>query len=175
MFLKFADFFNFFLAFTLVDKGPFRRLLKYQCPQTSEADIPHRTKLREEIMKKVTVAEEHIRKELEVSLKPYQVDTQIQTFNSCRIFQGRSWSHLTLGHPGQTIHTLQSQPTTSLHPRCSRIIGNSTPKLSDTQALKAITVEPTPQRWSFVLLITTAFEKRYICYISSWWHFLTAL
>ncbi|OCH91413.1 hypothetical protein OBBRIDRAFT_834185 [Obba rivulosa] len=37
-------------SFRLVEKGSFRRLLIYQRPQTWERDIPHHTKLREEIL-----------------------------------------------------------------------------------------------------------------------------
>ncbi|KAH7903788.1 hypothetical protein BJ138DRAFT_990081, partial [Hygrophoropsis aurantiaca] len=36
-------------------------LLKYQRPQTKESDIPHRTKLREEILTKAVEAEVKIR------------------------------------------------------------------------------------------------------------------
>ncbi|KAH7920372.1 hypothetical protein BV22DRAFT_1021370, partial [Leucogyrophana mollusca] len=44
-------------SFTVVDKESFRALLKYQRPQTRESDIPHRTKLREEILTKAAEAE----------------------------------------------------------------------------------------------------------------------
>ena len=44
-------------AFQLVDKGAFRRLLMYTRPSLSERDIPHRTKIQEEILLKAEVAE----------------------------------------------------------------------------------------------------------------------
>jgi hypothetical protein len=39
-----------FQAFQLVDKGSFRRLLMYSRPSLSEKDIPHRTKIQQEII-----------------------------------------------------------------------------------------------------------------------------
>jgi hypothetical protein len=53
-------------AFTIVDKAPFRRTLEYQCPQTSESDIPHHTKLQEESMLKTEEAKECIAEEFKV-------------------------------------------------------------------------------------------------------------
>lgn len=41
-----------FKAFLLVDKPAFRRLLLYMRPATRELDIPHRTKVREEVIVK---------------------------------------------------------------------------------------------------------------------------
>jgi hypothetical protein len=38
----------------------------YQRPQTLESDIPHRTKLREEIIRKAELAKERIANELKV-------------------------------------------------------------------------------------------------------------
>ncbi|KAF5380029.1 hypothetical protein D9615_006171 [Tricholomella constricta] len=39
-------------AFQLIDKGSFRRLLKYLRPALSDKEIPHRTKLRQEILRR---------------------------------------------------------------------------------------------------------------------------
>lgn len=44
----------------MVDDAPFRRLLKYQRPMTKENEIPHRTKLRNEIVEKAKVAMERL-------------------------------------------------------------------------------------------------------------------
>ncbi|KAJ8581418.1 hypothetical protein M405DRAFT_710567, partial [Rhizopogon salebrosus TDB-379] len=43
-------------------------LLKYQHPQTSESDIPHRTKLREAILVKALAAEARIKEEFKISI-----------------------------------------------------------------------------------------------------------
>ncbi|RDB19238.1 hypothetical protein Hypma_013493 [Hypsizygus marmoreus] len=48
-------------AFTLVDKKSFRGILKYQRPATKESDIPHHTKLQEEVIYKAQVIEKRLR------------------------------------------------------------------------------------------------------------------
>lgn len=58
-------------AFTIVDKGAFRRILKYQRPQMLDNDMPHRTKLREEILYKAKVAEQRIREEFKVGFPSF--------------------------------------------------------------------------------------------------------
>ena len=55
---------NLFKAFQLVDKGVFRRLLMYARPSLSEKDIPHWTKIQEEILLRAEVAEAKVRKAL---------------------------------------------------------------------------------------------------------------
>ncbi|KAF7364524.1 HAT family dimerization domain-containing protein [Mycena venus] len=67
-------------AFMLVDKGPFRRLLQYFCPSLKESDIPHRTKMREEILKRTEDAEERLRSKLEDI--PGQVSFTFDTWTS---------------------------------------------------------------------------------------------
>ncbi|KAJ6522148.1 hypothetical protein B0H19DRAFT_1277472 [Mycena capillaripes] len=54
-------------AFMLVDKGPFRRLLQYCRPNLKESDIAHRTKMREEILKRTEEAEERLQSKLQAS------------------------------------------------------------------------------------------------------------
>jgi len=54
--------------FRIVDKEKFQVLLKYQRPATKDSDIPHRTKLREEIMLKANEAIERLKKHFKVSL-----------------------------------------------------------------------------------------------------------
>ncbi|KAJ7790417.1 hypothetical protein B0H14DRAFT_2626013 [Mycena olivaceomarginata] len=51
-------------GFMLVDKGPFRRLLRYCRPSLKESDIPHRTKMPEEILQRAKDAEDQLRSEL---------------------------------------------------------------------------------------------------------------
>ena len=48
---------NLFQAFQLVDKGAFRRLLMFSRPSLSEKDIPHRTKIHQEILLRAHAAE----------------------------------------------------------------------------------------------------------------------
>lgn len=57
-------------AFQLVDRGPFCRLLTYCRPslQVTETDIPHRTKLRTEILERAKIVEARVKEELKVSL-----------------------------------------------------------------------------------------------------------
>lgn len=45
----------------MVDKKSFRALLKYQRSQTTESDIPHRKKLREEILAKAEEVKADVR------------------------------------------------------------------------------------------------------------------
>jgi hypothetical protein len=47
-------------AFLLVDKGAFRRLLTYTRPGLSDKDIPHRDKVREEILRRAKMVESRI-------------------------------------------------------------------------------------------------------------------
>ena len=47
-----------------MDKKPFRDLLKYLRPSLTEKDIPHRMKIRKEIMKCAAIAEDRIRDRL---------------------------------------------------------------------------------------------------------------
>jgi hypothetical protein len=44
----------------VVDEKPFRKLLQYQRPTTKENEIPHRQKLRDEIIEKAKVAIERL-------------------------------------------------------------------------------------------------------------------
>ena len=55
-------------AFQLVDKGPFRRLITYLRPSLVDKDIPHRKKLRKEILQRAAVAEEALKQRLKVCL-----------------------------------------------------------------------------------------------------------
>ena len=53
-------------SFRVVDHGPFRKLLKYQRPATQESDIPHGTKLREEIIEKANIIIQRLKEEFKV-------------------------------------------------------------------------------------------------------------
>ena len=61
-------FFLLWKAFSVVDKTTFRALLKYQCPKMKDSDIPHRTKLRKEILVKAGNVENRLKEHLKVSL-----------------------------------------------------------------------------------------------------------
>ena len=50
----------------VVDKGPFCQLLQYQRPSTKDNNIPHRTKLREEVVEKAKVAIQRLTEHLAV-------------------------------------------------------------------------------------------------------------
>ena len=50
----------------IVEKSSFRALLTYQRPAMSDKDIPHRTKLREEIIYKAEVAIERLKQHFKV-------------------------------------------------------------------------------------------------------------
>ena len=52
-------------AFLLLDKGAFRRLLIYTRPGLSDKDIPHRNKVREEILQRSKVVESRIHERLQ--------------------------------------------------------------------------------------------------------------
>lgn len=63
--------FNCFLTvlvqpFQIVEKTKFRALLRYQRPAMKDSDIPHRTKLREEIIAKADEAIERLRAHFKV-------------------------------------------------------------------------------------------------------------
>ena len=58
---------TFYQALCLIDKGPFRRLLMYLRPSLSERDIPHRTTLRKEILKRAELVEARLKSTLKVS------------------------------------------------------------------------------------------------------------
>ena len=51
-------------AFRLIDRGSFRRLIKYCRPSISEGDIPHRTTLRADILRRAQIAEDKVRAKL---------------------------------------------------------------------------------------------------------------
>jgi hypothetical protein len=98
-------------------------------------------------MYKVTVAEERIRKELEVCIKRHIIRTlPYMTFNVYRKFLDRSQLPLMHGHRVQTIHISQSQHITLHRPRASQTIGNFAPRLWVTQPLKGTIVVPIPLR-----------------------------
>jgi len=68
--IQFFIFYSYILpsqAFQLVDKQPFRRLLTYLRPALGEKDIPHRTKLRTEILSRALALEQKLSKVLKVS------------------------------------------------------------------------------------------------------------
>ena len=98
---------------------------------------------------------------------------------SHRIFQARSRSLLTHGHPVRTIHTLLSQHITLPRQRIRLTIGNFAPRSSGTQASKAIIAEPILLLWFSELWIDMGSVTRQVwcwcCWANSWhlsvtWH-----
>jgi hypothetical protein len=55
-------------AFNLVEKPAFRQLLHYLRPGLASSDIPHRTKLREEVLQRAVQAESNLKARLQVCL-----------------------------------------------------------------------------------------------------------
>ena len=53
-------------ALQLIDKAPFHRLLRYLRPSLSEQDIPHRMKLRKEVLARAQQAEAQVKAALQV-------------------------------------------------------------------------------------------------------------
>jgi hypothetical protein len=51
-------------AFRLIERGTFRRLLKFCRPSLSEKDIPSRNTLRAEVLKRVHIAQERMREKM---------------------------------------------------------------------------------------------------------------
>lgn len=52
----------------MVDKSSFRALLKFQHPEIKDSDIPHRAKLREEILVQAGDIEERLKDHFKVNL-----------------------------------------------------------------------------------------------------------
>lgn len=60
--MRCSNTFTHLQAFRLIERGGFRRLLKFCRPSLSEKDIPHRHTLRAEILRRARNAEEQVRK-----------------------------------------------------------------------------------------------------------------
>ena len=65
-------------AIQFIDKPAFRNLLLYARPSLQNSDIPHRTKLRKEILARAKAVEERVRVKLQVRLL-----TLFNHWNSC--------------------------------------------------------------------------------------------
>ena len=68
MILSFLLMNNYLKAIQFIDKPAFRNLLLYACPSLQDSDIPHRTKLRKEILARAKAVEARIRDKLQVCL-----------------------------------------------------------------------------------------------------------
>ena len=55
-------------AFQLVDKGSFHQLLSYLRPSLLDKEIPHRTKLRTEVLEWASAVEGRVKEKLQVHL-----------------------------------------------------------------------------------------------------------
>ncbi|KAF8887636.1 hypothetical protein CPB84DRAFT_1849810 [Gymnopilus junonius] len=53
-------------SFHVVEEKPFRKLLKYQHPATQESDIPHHTKIQEEVIEKANLAIQRLKEEFKI-------------------------------------------------------------------------------------------------------------
>jgi hypothetical protein len=69
-------------AFRLIDKEPFRRLLTYLRPTLSSRDIPHRTKLRQEILERAELVQARVKTALQVCFSIIFVMRCIYYFNT---------------------------------------------------------------------------------------------
>jgi hypothetical protein len=58
------QFTHFYKAFLLIDRGSFHRLIKYCQPSISDSDIPHRTTLCADILRRALIAEEKVQAKL---------------------------------------------------------------------------------------------------------------
>ncbi|KAK7034322.1 HAT family dimerization domain-containing protein [Favolaschia claudopus] len=104
-------------AFLLVDKAPFRRVLQYSRPSLKESDIPHRTKMRAEVLERASEAEDRLRARLSASfLKSISLFSNRLTGTTKSIpgqvsFTFYTWTSKT-GDPffGVTGHYIDSPP-----------------------------------------------------------------
>ena len=89
-------------AFQLVDKPSFRRLLQYLRPSLSERDIPHRTKIHDEILDRSKLGLSRVLETIEVrrSALPCKFcwSNHLRRRSTARCL----W-HLTHGHPSMAI------------------------------------------------------------------------
>ncbi|KAF8811331.1 hypothetical protein BYT27DRAFT_7089668, partial [Phlegmacium glaucopus] len=116
-------------AFQLVEKGPFRHLLRYLRPTLPDNDIPHRKALRQAIAVKAATTEAHLRDILKVKYisSPRIILTRYRTYLA------RCHSPLMPGHLTLEIHFFQLLAITSMHHRIDQTIGNS--KLNNSPLL----------------------------------------
>jgi hypothetical protein len=93
-------------AFQLVDKVSFRRLLTYLRPSLLDNEIPHRTKLRTEILEQASAVEGRVKERLQVSLVSFLMPacahtTTEYTWSSLlyvRYMDFGNWQPLQLNH-----------------------------------------------------------------------------
>ena len=57
----------------IIDQPAFRNLIYFCRPTLTEKDIPHRTKLRKEIIEQAKVVENQVKKNLQVSVRGHYV------------------------------------------------------------------------------------------------------
>jgi hypothetical protein len=130
----------------LVDKGPFRRLLRYCRPSLKESDIPHRTKMREEILQRIEVAEERLRSKLKVMLDLIHLIRLRLNSMACRISLVRFLSRSTAGLQRPVIRSSVLRATTSTRRPIVQKIGASSLSNLPTLRSRATTLVTTFQR-----------------------------
>lgn len=92
-----------FKAFHLVDKASFRRLLMFTRPSLSEKDIPHRTKIHDEILFKAEEAEGRVRKALSMTKGKVSFTFDTWTSEAHDAYLSVTGHYITevVGHPKQ--------------------------------------------------------------------------
>jgi hypothetical protein len=129
-------------VFRLIDQSSFCCLLQYCYPSLADSDIPHHTKLQEQIMRRAKQVEEQIKEHLSVH-HSYMILLDFVLIQSYRKFLVRYHSLLTPGPPTLASLSCLSLGTTLMphlkhHSSGSFIATNSPSHLS-----KATTQEQT--------------------------------
>jgi hypothetical protein len=101
-------------AFYFLDKPTFRQLIHYLCPSLSMKDIPHCTKICEEVLVHAGQAKSKVKAMLQVC-NAFSFCSRFCANYITRPLRGRSPSHLTPGYLMAlgAIHLYQSWPTMS--------------------------------------------------------------
>jgi hypothetical protein len=137
-------------AFQLVDKGSFRRLLSYLRPSLLDKEIPHRTKLRTEVLERASAVEGRVKEKLQVSLVTlvWFLAGACQCSHYDRIRLVKCPSRSIRGLRVLVILTSQSPPTMLILQLNGRMNGPSKPSSSHSLPLKGtIQVSICPTLW----------------------------
>jgi hypothetical protein len=127
-----------------VDRGAFRRFIKYCRPSLSNTDIPHRTTLRKEILACAKVVEDHVKEELQVCKNIFY--NHSHSFIVTKIFKAQSRSCSIPGRQRQVTHFFPSLATTLLHRSTGQMHGSLRHSNWPSPLLKVITLDPICQR-----------------------------
>jgi len=148
-------------AFQLVDKPSFRRLLQYLRPSLSERDIPHRTKIHDEILDRSKLGLSRVLETIEV--RRSTLPCKFFWFNCLRRRStARCLWHLTHGHPSMAILFWELLLTILLARLTIHSIGSSRPNSWRLRQLLEIIVARTLLRFCLRPLMPLVFALRYI-------------